>query len=133
VVHRGLRRFPGRTLSGWFAHPTRARLTLPALRRVFRMSGFRGPYPDEALIHTLHGVAAVDLAVHARRLHAVAVPTAVVWCEDDPLIEPEIPAALDALLPAGPRLRFADGGHNPQKHHALEVAEALAAWLSPTG
>lgn len=128
VVHRALRRFPGRTLSGWFAHPTRSKLTMPALRRTFRVAGFRGRYPDEALLHTVHGAAAVDMAAHARRLRALRAPTAVVWCDDDPLIEPEIPAALDALLPAGPRLHFADGGHNPQKHHALELAAALAAW-----
>ena len=133
VVHRGLRRFPGRALSKWFGHPGRARVSLPALRRAFRLGGFRGPYPDEALQHTLHGVAAVDIGLHARRLAAVTVPTALVWCDDDPLIEPQIPSALARLLPEGPRLRFPDGGHNPQKAHALEIAAALAAWPPARG
>lgn len=132
-LHRGLRRLPRRALSAWFAGERRGRITLPVLRRAFAMMGFRGPYPDEALVHTLHGVAALDLEVHARRLRALRTPSAVIWCADDPLIEPEIPEELARTVPDGPRLRFEAGGHNPQKHHATEIAEALAAWAAELG
>lgn len=127
-AHRAFRRLPRRTLSAWFAHPLRRKLLMPVLKRGFALGGFRGPYPDQTLIHTLHGVAAVDFGVHAQRLHALSLPCAVVWTEDDPLIEPEIPAELARFLPAGPRLCFAHGGHNPQKHQALELADALRGW-----
>lgn len=129
TAHRGFRRVPRAALSKWLASPRRAQLSEPVARRFFALAGFRGPYPYTALVDALHTAAAARIDQHARRLAQLAHPTAVVWCEDDPLIEPEIPARLAASLPAGPRLRFETGGHNPQKFFANEIAEALGAWL----
>jgi len=126
--HRAFRRMPRRALSGWFAGDARRRITMPALRRAFSALGFRGPYPDHELLHTLHGVAALDFREHAQRLQALRVPAALFWCEDDPLIEPAIPDELSSVVPEGPRHSFPRGGHNPQKHQASEIAEALRAW-----
>ena len=56
---------------------------------------------------------------------ALRAPTLTAFCDDDPFIEPEIQEELGALVPVGPRLRWAEGGHNVQKTHAVEVAEAL--------
>jgi len=127
--HKGLRRLPRRALSDWFAHPRRRKLLMPVLRRGFALMGFRGAYPDSALLHTLHGVAALDIKVHAQRLRALRLPSALIWCQDDPLIEATVPEALVRVLPDGPRLCFAHGGHNPQKHQAIEIADALTHWL----
>lgn len=126
--HKGFRRMPRRALSGWFAGDRRGRFTMPVARRAFAMLGFRGPYPDEALLHTLHGVAAFDFRVHARNLEALRKPCAVFSCLDDPLIEPQISAALARAVPDGPRMTFDSGGHNPQKFQAHEIAEALSSW-----
>lgn len=127
-LHRGLRRMPSRALSGFFAGKAKRPLSMAVLRRGFRLAGFRGAYPDEALLHTLHGVAALDIALHAQRIQTLTVPSLLAWCEDDPLIEPAIPIELADVLPQGPRLRFETGGHNPQKHHANEIAVALRTW-----
>jgi pimeloyl-ACP methyl ester carboxylesterase len=123
--HRSLRRFPAAAVSVLVGGALRQRLMMPVVRRLFASAGFRG-YPDAALLRTVVCVAATDLAPHATRVRAATAPTLVAWCEDDPLIEPEIFAELAAACPPGPRLRWPDGAHNPQKAHAAELAAAVA-------
>jgi pimeloyl-ACP methyl ester carboxylesterase len=125
--HRALRRFPSRWVPLVVGGRVREALSLPLVRRWFASAGFRG-YPDAALLRTLLAVAATDLDAHAARVRALTAPTLVAWCEDDPLIEAEIFAELAATCPAGPRLRWPTGGHNPQKAYAAEIAAALAGW-----
>ena len=86
--------------------------------------------PDSAYRRTVLGASALDFDAHAARIRALTCPTAVVWCEDDPLVEARISRALAEGSPPGPRLEFADGGHNPQKHYAVEIAEAIASLAS---
>jgi len=76
----------------------------------------------------VHAVARVDFkerAATVRALAAAATSTLAVWSEDDPIIERSIFEELAAALPPGPRLVFADGHHNPQKTHAVEIGAAL--------
>ena len=57
------------------------------------------------------------------------MPTAATsrgWADDDPVITPETFRALASSVPPGPRLEFADGGHNVQKTHARDIAEAIS-------
>ena len=42
------------------------------------------------------------------------------------MISTETFQALAASVPPGPRLEFADGGHNVQKTHARDIAEAIS-------
>lgn len=123
-VHRGMRQFPARPLAVLTGGPRRQTWMMPLIRRLFERGGFKR-YPDEALLRTIRCVAATDLGLHAERVRALGVPTLVAWCEDDPLIEADIFAELAASCPAGPRLRWAEGGHNPQKTFAAEIAGAV--------
>lgn len=127
--HVGIRRMPRHWLSRWLSHPLRSRLSAPLLRQAFAWSGFRGRYTQQELDHTIHGAAALDFDKHSTNLRALRLPCATVWCEDDPLIEAYIYSELSQCLPEGPRLQFKDGGHNPQKHYANQIAEALRGWV----
>lgn len=126
--HRMLRRLPVRTFSAALSRPRVARLLRPVVRKLFALSGFKG-YPDEELARTFHGVARTSIPAHAEAVARLSLPTLVAWCEDDPLIQSDIAAELAAACPDGPRLRFGEGGHNPQKSHAKEIGEAMAEWL----
>ncbi len=126
--HVGIRRIPRHRLSWWLRHPTRSKLSAPFLRKAFAWSGFRGRYGEEVLAHTIHGVAAMDFDKHSANLRALSLPCATVWCEDDPLVETHIYSALSQCLPEGPRLQFKEGGHNPQKFYADEIAAVLRGW-----
>lgn len=125
--HAGFRRLPRRTMHVALSGPW-APLLLPLTRRLFAAAGFRN-YPDAALIRTIACLRDTSLEAHAGRLRTLALPTLAAWCEDDPLIEPAILAELAAALPPGPRLVWASGGHVPQKTHAVEVAEGIAALI----
>lgn len=121
-AHRGLRRMPTRYVAPILRTTWGARVLERPLRSVFRQNGFRGVYPRGALVRTILGVDALDIDAHATRLGRLKVPALVVWCEDDPLIEPEVPRAIVQTIPNVESLAFPDGGHNPQKHHAVEIA-----------
>lgn len=129
-VHRGFKKTPFRVLKALLDPPSRGRWTLPVIKPLFARAGFRGPYPDSAYRRTVVGAFEMDFAAHAARVRGLTCPTAVAWCADDPLVEGRISRALADGSPPGPRLEFADGGHNPQKHHAVEIADAIASLAS---
>ena len=128
-THALLRGKPYGLISRLLKVPGLATLLKPWVRLGFQKMGFPR-YPDGELIHTLHCVAHTSIPRHAERVHGLTLPTCVVWCEDDPLIERDKLQGLAEACPPGPRLGFASGGHNPQKSHALELAQALIAWRS---
>jgi pimeloyl-ACP methyl ester carboxylesterase len=123
--HAAFRRLPRRVLRVAMSGPWTP-LLMPAARRLFAAAGFRN-YPDSALTRTVACLCATSIEAHAARLCTLALPTLAAWCEDDALIEPAILGELAAALPPGPRLVWSRGGHVPQKTHAAEVAEGLAA------
>lgn len=126
--HRGFRKIPARRWLGRaLAVPLVASALRRPLRRGFRAAGFRHA-SDAELRHTLRCVAATDLREHARRLRRLDAPAFHAFCDDDPLVEAAI-GAETAEEVGGPVLRFATGGHNPQKFHAVELAGGLRAWL----
>ena len=69
------------------------------------------------------------IPAHASRLRAARVPFFHAFCDDDPLVEVTI-ASETAQELGGPVHRFESGGHNPQKHHAVELSAALIEWAS---
>lgn len=127
--HRMVRRMNAERGSRWLRSRMGPALT-PLMRRAFRAAGFPPSYRDDELRLTIHSVAALDFDAHARRVRRLATPTAVVWCDDDPIVEADIPPELAAQCPEGPRLRFPTGGHNPQKHRAVELADAIVPWAT---
>lgn len=128
-THAMLRGKPYGLISRMLGVPGLATLMRPLVRQGFRSMGFPR-YPDGELIHTLHCVAHTSMERHAERVHGLTLPTCVVWCDDDPLIERDKLQGLAEACPPGPRLQFARGGHNPQKSHAGRMAETLIAWRS---
>ena len=101
----------------------------PLVRWAFAQGGFRG-YRDGELYRTIECVAATSIPEHAERTRRLTLPTLVAWCDDDPLIPTDISREFADACPDGPRLTFADGGHNPQKTQARELAVALETWLA---
>lgn len=126
--HRAYRRAPVRGLSALSRQPGALRWLRPALLPLMARAGFvvRGP---DGLRLTLAALGELDFAAHEARVRALPVPALIAWCDDDPLIEPEVQEALAAALPPGPRLRYPTGGHVPQKTHAEPIVEALLAML----
>ena len=106
--------------------PGRA-LMRPVLRRVYRAFGFPAHLSDDERIYTTLDAAATDFSAHRENLQAMRQPTLVAWASDDHLIGADVFEELAAIAPAGPRIRFAEGGHNIQKTRAIELAEAIAA------
>ncbi len=94
---------------------------------LFRQLGFPRQDNPDAVPHSLRVVAAVDFEVQARNTARLAAPTLHAWAEDDTFIERAVFEEHVARLPAGPRLTWPTGGHNIQKSHAVELAEALVA------
>ncbi|KIG12671.1 alpha/beta hydrolase fold protein [Enhygromyxa salina] len=107
-------------------------LRRPLMRIVaagFRRAGFPARTSDRDIRRSLEVVAAVDFRLIENAVAALLAPTLLVNCDDDPLVEPAIGLELGRACPSGPRLRFDDGGHNPQKSQACEIAEVLEPWV----
>jgi len=126
--HQMLRRMPGpRLMARAVSLPLLGRPTLALFRAAMRSVGFPPSVTDAELEHTLRCVAAVDFATQARNTTKLSLPTLSAWAEDDTFIERAVFEEHAAKLPAGQRLTFPKGGHNLQKSHAVELAEALTA------
>jgi pimeloyl-ACP methyl ester carboxylesterase len=125
--HHTYRRFPRRSLY-LATHGPWAPWMMPLTRRLFASAGFRN-YPDAALVRTIACLYHTSLPAHAQRVRALTLPTLAAWCDDDPIVEPDILRELADVAPPGPRLTWATGGHVPQKTHAAEVADGLATLL----
>lgn len=97
----------------------------PAIRRLYTMQGFPSYLTDDERAFALLDAAAFDFAEHRANLTGMRAPTMVAWATDDPVIPAGTFKALAAMVPAGPRLAFSDGGHNVQKTHAVEIAQAI--------
>lgn len=128
--HRGFKQFGwGIELSRWARDPWMGAPGRWALQAAFRRSGFRHDVDGRSVLRVMSLIDNFDFGQHVAAVARLRVPSAAVWCLDDPLIEAEISEEWAARLPPGPRLSFADGAHNPQKHYAEEIAEALAVWI----
>jgi pimeloyl-ACP methyl ester carboxylesterase len=95
------------------------------VRRAFLSMGFSPLVTGAEVAHTLRCIAGTRFGDQVTHVKALRCPTLLAWAEDDAFIEPAVFEELAAALPAGPRLRWPTGGHNPQKAHALELGEAV--------
>ncbi|MBT3217970.1 MAG: alpha/beta hydrolase [Proteobacteria bacterium] len=100
---------------------------MPRIREATEQIGFLG-HDDQALIQCVHLTAATSYTLHEKCLRKVRAPTLVAWAKDDATIERDISEQLYWICTPGPRIAFADGGHNIQKSRAIELSEALLAW-----
>lgn len=97
----------------------------PLIRRLYAMQGFPSYLTDDERAFALLDAAAFDFGQHRANLAGMHTPTMVAWATDDPVIPTATFHALADAVPEGPRLEFPDGGHNPQKAHAAELAHAI--------
>lgn len=126
--HKLLRAFPGRKAWAWAMD--NAVLKAPSrtiLKTAFTMSGFPRSTTKEEVAHTTRCLAVLDFPAQQRNTAAWKGPTLSAWADDDTFIEGEVFEEHAAALPAGPRLKWPDGGHNIQKSKAVELAEALVS------
>ena len=104
-------------------------LLAPATRRLYAMQGFPRYLTDDERAFALLDAAAFRFSEHRANLVGMRTPTMVAWAHDDPAIPATTFQALADAVPAGPRLEFAEGGHNVQKTHAAEIAEAITDFV----
>lgn len=126
--HALLRRFHGYRL--WARAMDAPLVRKPArvvLKQLFRVAGFPSGIPLEEVAHTTRCLGVLDFDAQRRNTAAWKGPTLCAWADDDEFIEPAVLEEHAAALPAGPRLRWKEGGHNIQKTHATELAEALVS------
>lgn len=109
--------------------PVRAVLA-PGIRRLYAMQGFPSYLTDDERAFALLDAAAFNFHEHRANLAGMRTPTMVAWAQDDPVIPVSRFHALAAAAPDGPRLEFADGGHNIQKTHAEPIAAAITAFVA---
>jgi len=126
MARRAKRRPDAARLLTW---PPVRRWILPSMREGFRRAGFPSSLGDGDMIQSARVFASLDFSDIREAAFAVRAPTFIAWAEDDPLVESAVGLSLSQVLPTGPRLAFATGGHNIQKTRAVELADALVAWL----
>lgn len=108
------------------------RIVLPGMRRGFTKAGFSASTPDGELVQCTRVFARLSFEDNRRAAFGVRAPSLIAWADDDPLVEPAIGLSLAQVLPDGPRITFAEGGHNIQKTRAVELAEALVSHVGDT-
>jgi len=125
--HRRIRR---ETRTRWLARGVDVPLLGLGLRRaghaMFRRSGFPASTTYDEVAQTFRILGHFSFEETRAAATALRVPTLTAFADDDPFIEPEIEIELSGGVPPGPRLRWTTGGHNVQKTHAAEIADALA-------
>lgn len=109
--------------------PLQRPLTLVA-RQTFKRLGFSTrDMTEEGVLRTVIDAAHTDFARHRENIAQVTVPVLQTWADDDTLVPRRFHEELARARPDWTRLRFSDGGHDVQKFHGVEVAEALRALL----
>jgi pimeloyl-ACP methyl ester carboxylesterase len=133
--HRGLRAARGSLpwVSRGLRIPGLQRPLMRATQAFMQRAGFPRRTPTLEIQRSVDIVARIDFVPLRNAAAALRVPTLIAWADDDPLVEPAIAEELAAVLPAGPRLRFASGGHNIQKTRADELGAAMLEWIAGLG
>ncbi len=100
-------------------------------RRTFKRLGFSlRDMTDEGALRTITDAAHTDFARHRANIVAARQPVLQTWADDDRLVPAKFHQELARARPEWKRLQFADGGHDVQKFHAIEVSDALRALTS---
>jgi len=128
--HHVLRRMVGRgVLARGVDVPVLGAVLSRVMFQSLRAVGFPPTMTLPEAAQTLRIVGRLDFAALTHNVRALNTPTLAAYAKDDPFIEPPITQQLWEQLPAGPRLWLEDGGHNIQKGHAVELGQALAAFV----
>ena len=100
----------------------------PALRRGLIGAGFSSHLTIAEALAAVADAGLLDFQVHRQRVEALQHPTVVAWSQDDQWIDESLSQQLADACPAGPRLSWPTGGHNPQKHQATPLGASLSRW-----
>jgi pimeloyl-ACP methyl ester carboxylesterase len=129
--HRVLRRLPPlRWIERAVNTPLVGRSALWLYRRAMIAGGFPRSIRQPEVARCIAMIADFRFRDHRTALARVRGPVFGAWTDDDPFVEPAVVKEMLAVAAPGPRVRFADGGHNLQKTHAVEIADALVEWLA---
>jgi pimeloyl-ACP methyl ester carboxylesterase len=128
--HRVLRRIPPlRFIDRAVRAPLVGRHVLRLYRRAMIAAGFPRSIRPPEVARSVAMIAGFRFADHRTALAQVRGSVFGAWTLDDTFVEAAVIEEMMAAAPAGPRLRFDEGGHNLQKTHAIEIADALAGWM----
>ncbi len=128
--HKPLRRSPiAHSISPFLRIPGVSWPLTGLLRHGFESVGFPKDLPDEAVQQTMHIIAKLNFEHQRLRVRRLHVPTLLAWTKDDAFIDFDIVDEMATQCPAGPRLRFEEGGHYLQKTRSVEIADAMVPWL----
>jgi len=129
--HSVLRRLPPLR---WIDRAVRTPLVGHPVLRLYRRAMIAGGFPRSIRHHevarSIAMIAHFRFADHRGALARVRGSVFGAWTEDDPFVEAAVVKEMLAVASPGPRVGFAEGGHNLQKTHATEIADALADWLA---
>jgi pimeloyl-ACP methyl ester carboxylesterase len=128
--HSVLRRLPPLR---WVDRAVRTPIVGHPVLRLYRRAMIAGGFPRSIRHHevarSIAMIAGFRFSEHRAALARVRGSVFGAWTEDDPFVESAVVKEMLAAAPPGPRVGFAEGGHNLQKTHASELADALADWL----
>ncbi len=128
--HRGYRNTPNfELMRRAMRTPAVKSLLNPLVVKQFKSAGFKRINALEAR-RTFDRLAHFEWPRHIEAIRGLQQSTLVCWCDDDYLIEADIVQRMADIVPEGPRLRFETGGHNSQKTHAVELADAIVPWVN---
>lgn len=129
--HSVLRRLPPLR---WIDRAVRMPLVGHPVLRLYRRAMIAGGFPRSIRHHevarSIAMIAHFRFVDHRTALERVRSSVFGAWTEDDPFVEAAVIREMLAVAATGPRVGFAEGGHNLQKTHATELADALADWLA---
>ncbi len=129
-MHMGLRRFHGRSLFYRLASlPVVGEPALLRLKKAMTVAGFSKYLEPDEILRMLELLEHFSFPDYAAQLLDLEAPAWVAHAADDPFIEYAIVEELVACL-GKPRFHvLAEGGHNIQKTMAVELNQALKAWI----
>jgi pimeloyl-ACP methyl ester carboxylesterase len=126
--HKGWRRARPKLIYRLINHRFRF-LFLPVLHLLFSLAGFPKGLTYRHIFEVFRISNQFSFKEHSQNILNMTQPTALIWCDDDPIIEKEAMRRLSQNLPEGPRLHFSTGGHAPYHHHASLLNKELCPWL----
>jgi len=108
----------------------------PALTKVARLAFGRLGFSlrdmtDEGALRTVVDAAHTSFTRHRENIAQTRQPVLQTWADDDALVPRRFHEELARTRPDWQHLPFPDGGHDVQKFHGVEVADAMRRLVQP--
>ena len=112
-----------------FSKPPLKYVRKPLVRFLFGVFGFPKGVSTQAMFYVIACGAKLSFPEHRQNLSLLKQPVLSIWCQDDPLMEPESFDSLNKILRQCENYSFVSGGHSPQKKHATKVAQKIVQFI----